>query len=1408
MTIALLLTCLPTGQSKGAVSLTEGALWPSSYTGPTTSFAVGDLDSDGHLDLVVGTSGGENAVFMNRGGSLQATPILLGPISDTWAVALGDLDSDGDLDLVVANGSAANAVHLNEGGTLASTPSYTLDPTNDSRAVVLADLSGDGNLDAVFGNSGQASAVHCSDGSRLGSSPCAELGLGASTSSLAVGDVDDDGDLDVVLGNRGEPDRLYLFQDGVPDPTPGWSSSEVDTTRSLRLADLDGDGRLDLVSAHRSGARLHRGAGQLFESSSSWSVSGFEGLAVDVGDLDDDGRLDLALATTVQDRIHLGPFPFGAQPDWLTTRSGQTPAIVLGDLDGDGDLDLATGHPSSPDAGHRNEAPLLEPSSWSPAASFSVSGAGLGDLDLDGDLDLVFSSSVPGEPVVVYQGENGQFPSTSSLTLDTQSTTRDLRLVDVDGDDHLDLVLANEGEENTIYLGDGTAFSTSPSWTTTLRQASQAVAAGDVDGDGIVDLVFGNTSEVNTLYRGLDGSFETSPDWQSTAIRQTSSVALGDLDSDGDLDLVCGTSLGAPNSIYLNDGAGLRTEPLDWAIGVQRTQDIALGDIDGDGRLDLICGNDGRPNSLFLNVSRGAAPIFTEQPDWQSSRSWPTRSVALADIDGDGDLDLICGNLYQPNTLYLNEEGLLRTDPVLLGTANPTLNSAAGDVDSDGDMDLLLGNLDAPNQVLVGRRSPPLLTDPTNPSSQMPNNAAYLRGLRVTYPDDGRLEVAFVAVDVESDPIWIVQALPWAPNSSEIFGPHSTSPAGETHSIVFDVSAVDLQQPHLFVGLTVIETPRRVSTIQREPVHTFRVPPPPPVVITIPEPADPEVGFVEGRDIAVRTVLTRNQSFVDGTLFYRRGGERDYQQKIIEVREQDYVADIPSSFVTAAGVQYWVEIDVTENGSSETVTVPRLEPRASPLPIEVTIQEFVEPEPYPARRYRLISFPAFFEFKTLKSAMLFLGPPDPLVWRGFRYDPGVDSGASPYVELTTEGSTVGFELVPGRAFWFVSQTQSSAGVRDDLTGRSVVNSTAYEVELAPGWNMVGHPFTFPVAWDSMLVEGQPTSLSKAILDYPKTRDAYADEYRDAYTFHSLRGYWVWNDQPDAVTLEVPPFSSEGAAPDIGEETYAWRVRIGARSSGVYDRDNFIGVSARADDDWDRLDRLEPAPAPGRALSLYFPRAGWGTRADRFSADVRNEATSLPRRFTSRAPDAETGYVWPFDVCKNFADQSAGDPIILDFAGTDAIPTDWVVLLVDHELGRVVDLRREDHYQWVLGRRPPVRSEDDARFSVLVTDGSTLEAGDLPPAPVRTALLPNVPNPFNPVTRIRFDLARAGFVELRVFSLEGGLVRVLEESVLPVGTHEVLWNGEDHRGRAVASGVYLCRLTAPGFEASLKMVLLR
>ena len=85
---------------------------------------------------------------------------------------------------------------------------------------------------------------------------------------------------------------------------------------------------------------------------------------------------------------------------------------------------------------------------------------------------------------------------------------------------------------------------------------------------------------------------------------------------------------------------------------------------------------------------------------------------------------------------------------------------------------------------------------------------------------------------------------------------------------------------------------------------------------------------------------------------------------------------------------------------------------------------------------------------------------------------------------------------------------------------------------------------------------------------------------------------------------------------------------------------------------------------------------------------------------------------------------------------------------------------------------------------------------------------NIPNPFNPVTRIDYQIAEDQFVSVDVFNLQGRQVQVLVQEQQKAGPHHVMWHGRDELGREVASGIYFYRLQAGQYRDVKRMLLLK
>ncbi|CAN0591305.1 unnamed protein product, partial [Laminaria digitata] len=185
----------------------------------------------------------------------------------------------------------------------------------------------------------------------------------------------------------------------------------------------------------------------------------------------------------------------------------------------------------------------------------------------------------------------------------------------------------------------------------------------DLDNDGDLDSVIDDPHLPVWLNDGAGMLGFTNQTMVGTGERSRS-AALGDLDGDGDVDLFQGNFL--DSRVWLNDGYGRFTD-TDQALGEDRTVDVALGDLDGDGDLDAYVANviergagaGGSPaDRVWLNDGAGG---FSDSGQRLGVDDILSTSVALGDLDGDGDLDAMAGS-FSETLVWLNDGGGVLSD--------------------------------------------------------------------------------------------------------------------------------------------------------------------------------------------------------------------------------------------------------------------------------------------------------------------------------------------------------------------------------------------------------------------------------------------------------------------------------------------------------------------------------------------------------------------------------------------------------------------------------------------------------------------------------------------------------------------------------------------------------------------------
>jgi len=348
--------------------------------GGEMSVAVGDFNGDGNLDLALADSYTGTVTLLKGDGAGNFTPFPGSPVSvgsgvssGPFSIAVGDLNGDGNLDLVVANfGDGTVSILLGDGHgnfTPASTPTVSVGSGRYSNpySVALADFLGNGVLDMAVANSANNNvSILLNDGAG-NFSPAATptVAVGVSPLSVVVGDFLGNGKLDLAVANRFGTDPTesspgtvsILLGDGTGSFTPAATLPVGYSPFSVAVGDFNGDGVLDLAVANWCGndpncssagtvsVLLGDGAGHFTPAAASPISVGLNPSFVAAGDFSGDGNLDLAVANFSSNTVSVllgdgqGNFtPAATSPIAV----GVNPSsLAVGDFNGDGNPDLA-----------------------------------------------------------------------------------------------------------------------------------------------------------------------------------------------------------------------------------------------------------------------------------------------------------------------------------------------------------------------------------------------------------------------------------------------------------------------------------------------------------------------------------------------------------------------------------------------------------------------------------------------------------------------------------------------------------------------------------------------------------------------------------------------------------------------------------------------------------------------------------------------------------------------------------------------------------------------------------------------------------------------------------------------------------------------------------------------------------
>jgi hypothetical protein len=322
--------------------------------------------------------------------------------------------------------------------------------------------------------------------------------------------------------------------------------------------------------------------------------------------------------------------------------------IVVADFNRDGKLDVAVGNGSNAAV---SIALATSDETFDPAVRYSTNNVNLdanpeslvaADFNMDGIPDLAVPNEYGG-PVfylsVLLGNSDGSFQTQTLFSSGICPVA--IAAADFNGDGKTDLVTANfDGKSVSILLGNGDG-TFSPGVDYPVGSDAHSIATGDFNNDGKLDVLVAvkGSNTVLLLLGNGDGTFSTGN--SLTTGPSPKSIAVADLNGNGKLDAVVANSGYNTVSVFLGHGDGAFASAVNYpvgALGAAYPNAIALADMDGDGRLDIIAANGGT-----LSILRGLGNGTFSPPINIDSINDAT-SVAVADFNGDGRPDLVVTN--------------------------------------------------------------------------------------------------------------------------------------------------------------------------------------------------------------------------------------------------------------------------------------------------------------------------------------------------------------------------------------------------------------------------------------------------------------------------------------------------------------------------------------------------------------------------------------------------------------------------------------------------------------------------------------------------------------------------------------------------------------------------------------------
>ena len=694
-----------------------------------TTSALGDVNSDGYYDAVVGSySSAYVFVYLNHGGFENLTPEieisstegLFGPtdvqVVDRYvAVSCHKSGNTGSLnqDKVMLFNITDLAHPLNLSAPVIST-TYNLTIT----ALAVGDFNNDGTGDlaaafSVYDQSASSNlskiAVYYAPFSK-DQQPDRTINLGNNVTFLLSGDFNEDGKDDLAVIGEDHTKVIVYYQGG--NGLQQNSASYISTTYATYLAtgDLNGDGFSDLaVSDPGDGIiRIYFSTPDGISSSSLDISSNYGTMALAIGDFNSDGYNDLLVSyrdITVLGkydaprymRVYNGPFSLSSSPEPSRLIFGGYNIIDMHvhDVNNDGMDDvlvLDAGERHDSDGGYtpyilyQRDGYLKGISDESLYGGIDPTSVALGDINGDSLNDIIIADSTD-NATRVYLNRGDGFYLNATVRYNISGYPNEVASGNFDNDGKDDIVVSRMSGKNISML-----LSSSGNWInlTTEFYAPWKLGVGDIDGDGLDDIfVISINNTKLDIFLSTSG-YHNGEIWSKNISLTNTPVDLAPLNHLGNSK---GLAVLMNNTLEIYNYTSAGTFEKIQEINIDSNyiaESLSIGDFNGDGREDLAVAvnpNTSAVNSGAVGVFIQDGRLFPSTPDYVFDVGAMISKMACGDFNDDSFSDISITTTFNLIILgYFNGSGF--TEDYLAGNVVPDA-IASGDINGDGKDDMV-----------------------------------------------------------------------------------------------------------------------------------------------------------------------------------------------------------------------------------------------------------------------------------------------------------------------------------------------------------------------------------------------------------------------------------------------------------------------------------------------------------------------------------------------------------------------------------------------------------------------------------------------------------------------------------------------------------------------------------------------